>query len=203
MKAIDVLESEEFKKCLEFHGHLCPGLAIGFRAARAGLGRLSEYRSVDEEIVAIVENDSCSCDAIQVLTGCTFGKGNFIFKDHGKQAFILIARESGKAVRVALLDKALEVSPEHRELRLKISRDEASEAEQKEFRDLQRRKIHEILEKPEEELFSIKPVDVKAPPKARIFPSIPCDICGEPTMISRLKKVGSENVCMDCLVGNG
>ncbi|MCI5189229.1 MAG: hypothetical protein D3905_05405, partial [Candidatus Electrothrix sp. AS4_5] len=32
--------------------------------------------SPDEEIVCVTENDSCSVDAIQVLTGCSIGKGN-------------------------------------------------------------------------------------------------------------------------------
>jgi len=38
---------------------------------------LGENRAEDEEIVAVVETDACGADAIQVRTGCTFGKGNF------------------------------------------------------------------------------------------------------------------------------
>ncbi len=38
----------------------------------------SEKRAVDEEIVAVVETDACFSDAVQVMTGCTFGKGDFI-----------------------------------------------------------------------------------------------------------------------------
>ena len=101
MKGEDLVKTDEFKKCLDFHGHLCPGLSIGYRAAKVGLEWLAENRSADEELVAIVENDACGCDAIQVMTGCTFGKGNFIFKDHGKQVFTFFGRKSGKTLRKA------------------------------------------------------------------------------------------------------
>jgi len=70
------MQSDDFKRCVEFHGHICPGLSIGYRAALAGMDRLNEERAPDEEIVAIVETDACSADAVQVLTGCTFGKGS-------------------------------------------------------------------------------------------------------------------------------
>jgi len=89
MGAEDILASEDWQKCIEFHGHTCPGLAIGFQAARVLMERLGVLRAPDEELVAIVETDACGADAIQVMTGCTFGKGNFVFKDYGKHAFSL------------------------------------------------------------------------------------------------------------------
>ena len=77
MKDKVISSSRDFKKCVEFHGHTCPGLAIGFRAARTLMERLGARKAPDEELVAIVETDACGADAIQVMTGCTFGKGNF------------------------------------------------------------------------------------------------------------------------------
>lgn len=52
MKPEDIIASEDFQKCVEFHGHLCPGLTLGYRASVAGLEWLRAHRSVDEEIVA-------------------------------------------------------------------------------------------------------------------------------------------------------
>ena len=86
---------------IAFHGHSCPGLAIGYRMANAALSFLSQGRAADEELVAIVENDACGVDALQYLTGCTFGKGNLIFKDYGKNVYTLYCRKSRKGVRVA------------------------------------------------------------------------------------------------------
>jgi formylmethanofuran dehydrogenase subunit E len=99
----------DFQRCADFHGHICPGLSIGFRAA---MDWLRENRAEDEELVAIVETDACGADAIQVLTGCTFGKGNFHYRDYGKQAFSLFGRTSGRGVRVCLRPGALEPTTE-------------------------------------------------------------------------------------------
>jgi len=92
-----------FDEVVKFHGHSCPGLALGYRVAVAAVKELNmENISEDEEVVAIVENDSCAVDAIQVLTGCTFGKGNLIFKDCGKQVYTFIKRPSEEAVRISI-----------------------------------------------------------------------------------------------------
>lgn len=96
----------EFKtpwaEVVEFHGHSCGGLTLGFRAALLAMNKLGITRDIDEELILIAETDSCGVDAFQVLTGCTFGKGNLIFRDYGKHAFTLGRRSDGKAVRVVL-----------------------------------------------------------------------------------------------------
>jgi formylmethanofuran dehydrogenase subunit E len=68
-----------YAEIARLHGHECPGLAIGYRMAAAGFEALESARAEDEELVAIVENDACGVDALQCLTGCTFGKGNLLW----------------------------------------------------------------------------------------------------------------------------
>src|SRR3990170_551824 len=129
MKDKEILSSEDFNKCVEFHGHVCPGLAIGFQAARILMERLGVRKAPDEELVTIVETDACGADAIQVMTGCTFGKGNFIFRNYGKHAFSLLDRRKGKGVRVCLRPDALQMDSESLSLSKKVQKDEASEKE--------------------------------------------------------------------------
>lgn len=200
MKEERPLLSDEFQRCAVFHGHICPGLAIGYQAAKAGMAWLVEHRASDEEVVAIVETNACGTDAVQVLTGCTFGKGNFIYKDHGKQAFTFISRRSGKGVRIAMKPGVIETGKRHQELLHKVMDDSATEEELREFWAIHQQKSQEILERPAEELFTIRAVDITVPPKARIESSIPCARCGEPTMASRLVDQDGHQVCQDCLV---
>jgi len=194
----EILSRDEFQKCLEFHGHLCPGLAIGYRAAEAGLEWLREKRGFDEELVAIVETDACGADAVQVLTGCTFGKGNFIFRDHGKNVYTFASRRSGSGVRVALRAGAFQPSDRHMELIRKMRGQTATDEEKREFRSLHERKSHEILEKEAAELFTVEWVDIEVPPKAMMEPSDICDACGEPTMASKVQQEGSSRLCRSC-----
>src|SRR5512139_980647 len=90
----------DYAEIVKFHGHSCPGSAIGYRMTRAAMQALGVDRSGDEELVAIVENDACGVDALQCLTGCTFGKGNLIFRDYGKQVYTIFSRRTGRGVRV-------------------------------------------------------------------------------------------------------
>jgi formylmethanofuran dehydrogenase subunit E len=195
----DSLTSDDFGRCVAFHGHVCPGLAIGYQVAKAGMAWLDENRATDEEVVAIVETDACGTDAIQVLTGCTLGKGNLLYKDYGKQVFTFISRKSGKGVRIAMKPEVIKLSERHRELIGKMRDERATEAQQKEFWAIHHQQAREILEKPADELFTIRNVEIALPQKAKIEPSILCDQCGEPTMASRLVDRNGQKVCMDCL----
>jgi len=198
MNAKQIMETQDFKKCADFHGHVCPGLSIGYRAAKAGMEWLRENRSEDEEIVSIVETDACCTDAVQVITGCTFGKGNFVYKDHGKMVFTFLSRNTGKGVRFALKHGAMQLNEEHRNLLHKVMGNAADESERKRFQDLHLHRSIEILEKPLEELFSVSETHFDLPKKARIEPSKLCSCCGEPVMESKLQITDGKAVCRAC-----
>ena len=85
---------------IAFHGHKCPGLAIGIRAAELAMQQLGDPNEIT--MVAISETDMCGVDAIQFLTGCTYGKGNFLHRDYGKMAFSFYDRNTGKGIRALL-----------------------------------------------------------------------------------------------------
>jgi formylmethanofuran dehydrogenase subunit E len=74
---------------------------------------LNVRKAPDEELLAIVETDACGADAIQVMTGCTFEKGNFVFKNYGKHAFFLIDRRKGKGEGVCLRPDAFQLDKEN------------------------------------------------------------------------------------------
>jgi formylmethanofuran dehydrogenase subunit E len=197
----EIFSKEDFQRCVAFHGHICPGLAIGYQAAKAGMMWLQESRAEDEELVAVVETDACGADAIQVLTGCTFGKGNFHYRDYGKHAFTLIGRKSGRGVRVCLRAGALEPTAKHRQLMERIRENEATREEREEFARLHRDRAREILEKSPEELFTLKEIIQVLPPKARIEPSRTCQVCGEPVMGSKIELREGKEICRPCLGG--
>jgi len=198
MDADQIINSKEFRKVIDFHGHLCPGIAIGWRAAAAAMDRLAEARARDEELVAIVETDACGTDAVQVLTGCTFGKGNFVFRDYGKQVFTFFSRGSGKALRFAMKTGALERDKTEQAVFDKVHAGNASEEELNSFKNSRAAKTKKILEMPLEDLFDVREIAEPAPPAAVVMSSLPCARCGEPTMPSKMESAGSEKICRAC-----
>jgi formylmethanofuran dehydrogenase subunit E len=203
MKNEEILSSRDFTKCVEFHGHMCPGLAIGFQAAKVLMGRLGVEKAPDEEFLAVVETDACGADAIQVMTGCTFGKGNFIFENYGKHAFSLADRKKGKAMRVCLRPDAFEAEPEYLSLSEKVQKDEASENEIGRFRKLQQERVQKILHAAPDSLFKIEQISPDIPPKARIMESATCDLCGEPTKMDLLRTINGKRMCIPCAKRHG
>lgn len=199
MSAQTILASDLFKKCLDFHGHLCPGLSLGYQAAVAGMEWLAARRAEDEEVVAIVETDACGCDAIQVVTGCTFGKGNFIYRDYGKTAFTFFSRKTGKGVRVARKAEQQDpIDPEHRALLAKIRQGTATDLERSLFRAKHEKASMRILDLRPYELFTISEITVPVPEKARIEPSVDCAVCGEPTMSTKMVEKDGRKICRGC-----
>lgn len=165
----------EYAEIVKFHGHSCPGSAIGYRMTLAAMKALDVTRSGDEELVAITENDACGVDALQIMSGCTFGKGNLIFRDYGKPVFTLFSRKSGKGVRVRFIDDAIPADA----------------------REDRGRKLEFILSALESEIVSLTAVTMDLPEEAKIYNTLKCEKCHEPVMETRVHK----GLCIPCAKG--
>ena len=166
----------QYDDLVAFHGHSCPGLAIGYRMSKAALDRLAYARAEDEDIVAIVENDACGVDALQCLAGCTFGKGNLVFRDYGKHVYTLYDRRSGRGVRVVFEPANI---PE-------------SAAQDRDTL------IDWLLVAPEGDIVSAREAHIDEPDLARIMDSIECESCGEGVMVTRTRNVDGQVLCIPC-----
>jgi formylmethanofuran dehydrogenase subunit E len=169
-----MIEASVIEKAVEFHGHMCPGLAMGLRVAELALAELGRH-SAENELVAVVEMDMCPVDAIQLLTGCTFGKGNLIHLDYGKSAFTFIRQADGKAFRIV-------VRPE---------------GWQSQETDPQAR-AQAILGQSLDKLLAVTPVEPTAPSKARSLNQLPCADCGEIMLESCSRRFAGKTLCQPC-----
>ena len=161
-----------WEKCVEFHGHRCGGLRIGYAAAMYAMELLNIGFSDNEQVVCISENDACGVDAIQVLLGCSIGKGNLLFHMTGKQAFSFYNRATGKSVRLVLKPKPLNMTPEE--------------------------SARYYFDRSCRDLFDVKEARIPLPSPARIFDSYNCERCGEKTGANWIRIVGGKKLCLDC-----
>ncbi len=192
-----------WEEVVKFHGHSCMGLATGYRVAEAALKALDNDRDIDEEIVAIVENDNCSIDAIQYVTGCTFGKGNLIFYDYGKPVYTFARRSNQKAVRIVAKGLDDNKYRELADLRQKISSGEFTAEEQERFKQLSSEAMQQLLSEPLDNVVDVLEITYNIPEKARIFKSITCNSCGEKVMEPRARVENGEIVCIPCAEAAG
>lgn len=190
-----------FDDCIRFHGHSCPGIASGYRAAVAAMEALGVSRPEDEDLVAICETDACGVDAIQVIAGTTAGKGNLIIKDYGKHAFTFYNRKDGKAVRITFHRNEEAEAGRAAELRPKVFSGKATKEEDAEFHELMHKATVAVLHAPAEKIMKIQKITMEAPKKARIFASVTCDECGESVADAKTREVGGRRVCIPCAEG--
>lgn len=165
-------ERKLWQKCVAFHTHACGGLTIGYKASLYAIELLSLTPSGEEDTVCIAENDACGVDAIQVILGCSVGKGNLLFHLRGKQAFSFYHRKTGDSVRLVL-------KPNPKQM----SRQEAFAYYQ--------------AQDPVD-LFEVKQTTIPLPEKARLFGSCRCDRCGEETGLNWIRLAGDQKLCLDC-----
>lgn len=163
---------ELWERAAAFHGHVCPGLMIGFRASLYAAELLGIVHSEDEEIVCIAENDSCSVDAVQSVLGCTVGKGNLLFHMRGKQAYSFYDRNTGKSFRLVQKPAPSDLSREE--------------------------KMVYYWNCHNEEMFEVKDTTISLPEEARIFESYICENCGEKTGANWIRVLNGKHVCLDC-----
>lgn len=190
---------DDLQRCVEFHGHICPGLIYGYRVAKEAMRLMNIGRAVDEEVVAVCENYSCAVDALQVLLGTVAGKGNLIIKNFGKNAYTVLSRSQRRAYRFSRKTSYKYAGPEKSSfdrLDAAVAAGAAAEDERRELRSL---KIDDLLTRPFEEIFTTAETPFDEPLYAQLDRSEPCALCGEMTMAAKMVKLSDgRQACLPC-----
>jgi len=187
---------DDWKPLVAFHGHMCPGLAVGTRAVAIGLRELG---GSPQSLRIVAETAMCSVDAVQHLTGCTLGNGDLVFRDHGKNAFTFVRLSDGRSVRVLALPDTLPPDSEHAQLRQKTDQGIATDAERARYVERHLARAQMILDLPEGQLFSVTIKDGPAVHVSeRTQEAVICGGCGETVMRTRSVAVKDGFLCVPC-----
>lgn len=189
---------KNFADVVAFHGHTCGGLALGYKACELAAQELGLEFSEDEEVVAVTETDSCTVDAIQVVLGCTAGKGNLFVHNWGKTAFSFYRRDTNTSLRLIANQDAAPKNPRTTELRPKIMAGTATPDEEEEFHRLSHEHVNCILATPAKNLFVIKKTELPLPTRAMIYQNVICSVCGEQVADGLAKHAGEKYICIPC-----
>ncbi len=196
-----MLEARDFMPTgLTFHGHKCPAMPLGLRAAVAAMNTLGVQPTQDKELHVISETGKghaagCFLDGIMVATGCTYGKANIEKRYYNKMAFTLIDVAGGRAVRVSLkpefFAKMLE-SPFVEQRKNGIPPQDIAP-------EIAVPLVEKVLSMPEDAFLVIEPVTpFTLERKKGVFDAKPCSQCGELTFVDKLVDDGNGLVCLGC-----
>ena len=197
---------ENAKEWLEigqkFHGHKCPVMPNGLRIAEAAMNALGVKRTGDSFLHAIVELGenhcaTCFADGVQVMTGCTFGKGNIEKSHKGKWGLTLIDKRTNRAVRVTPKGEAMMQTKET--AFFKNYREKGVPPTQVPD-DVVQPLVDKVMNAPAEMILTVSEV-VKynwSEPK-HSFNSIICEDCGEMVIEEYAENINGKMVCKDCV----
>ncbi|MDY6917779.1 MAG: FmdE family protein [Chloroflexota bacterium] len=193
-----MLVDMKLKRVADFHGHLCPGLVIGYRACQFALESLRLERLWQPGLRVIVENETSALDAVQILTGCTKGNGRLRVYDHGKHAYTFFD-DAGNGLRLELKFDALAEAEAFLELEHKISAGTASLLETARYWAMLNGYVRTLLDLPNEVLFDSQRVALQ-PENAHEESSAlsRCSKCGDLVIYSCLLAIGEEQLCPRC-----
>ena len=185
----------------KFHGHKCPAMPMGLRVGAAALNALNADRTGDSALLAVLDlgEDHCAtcfADGIQVITGCTFGKGNIKKTHKGKWAVTLIDKKAQKAVRVTPKAEAMKANKET--AFFKDYREKGVPPTQVPD-DVVDPLVVKVMTAPDEMIMNISEVyECKHQDRPHSFDSFVCPECGEMTVEKYSRRRGHKKVCIDC-----
>ena len=185
----------------QFHGHKCPAMPMGLRVGAEAMNILGVDRAKDGQLLALVElgDDHCAtcfADGVQMITGCTLGKGNIKKLHHGKWGLTLVDVATGRSVRVTPRAEAMLASKnttffsEYREKGIP-----ASVVPDEVVQPL----VDRVMGAPAEQLVKVSEIaSYDLPHKPHSFSSFVCDRCGEMTVERYGRPLGNQTVCQPC-----
>jgi len=200
-----MIEAKEFLKAgQQLHGHKCPAMPLGLRAGAAAMNALAVARAKEKELSVELElgDDHCAhcfADGVQMITGCTFGKGNIRKVGYGKFGVTVTEQATGRSVRVvprAEAQLASRRTPYFLEYRAK------GVAASKVPDEVVDPVIEQLMGAPQEKLLTVGAefrVEVKQRPET--FDTGVCQRCGELVIERYLRADGEQMVCIPCLQG--
>ncbi|MFP4199771.1 MAG: FmdE family protein, partial [Halanaerobium sp.] len=194
-------------KAGELHGHYCPFLALGVLAAADGLQKLAINNNGMEDLLAVVETNSCFSDGIQYTAGTTFGNNSLIYRDFGKTAVTFVRRsEPDENLRYYLEDSDF-ISREYPEaarlFKKVIAERKGTKKDEEKIKTLWQEAAFEIIEKDVEKFFKIEEnIEIELPDYAPIFDDQVCSRCGEKLMAVKAVEKDDKILCKNCAQGS-
>ena len=175
---------------------------MGLRVGAAAMNELGVERSKDGQLLALVEVGdnhcgTCFADGVQMITGCTFGKGNIRKLHYGKWGVTLVDTKTGRAVRITpkaeamLANKRSEYVTEYRQKHIPASKVPAEVVEPL---------VEKVMNVPDKMLLNVGEVfDYEVPPKVESFSGFVCDVCGEMVAEGYGRPLADDKkVCLPC-----
>jgi formylmethanofuran dehydrogenase subunit E len=145
----------------------------------------------------LVENTTSALDAVQRLTGCTFGNGRLQALDYGRHIYTFIYQDN-QALRFTLRPENIDVDPEFLTLETKIQNQRATMQETARYQILLDKHVAYWLKTPFETLFETHHTNALWLERPITSVLVICDRCNQAVLQTHLVEIDGEQICRAC-----
>lgn len=193
-----MLANISMKRVVDFHGHICPELAIGGKFCEFVQELINNGTIETSGLSVISENTTSALDAIQVLLGLTVGNQRLLVLDYGKHTYTLFSKYLDHGWKLRMKPQYYADEIEYLLIERKIMKNEALLEDVLKFQQMLDARVRHLFELTPETLFSIEEVAAESRPKELSGVYLTCAACGDQVLESRCIENRDNIFCLPC-----
>lgn len=102
------VEKTPWEQVIDFHGHTCPEISVGFRVAQIAMRELGIRPKPSSELTVTASTHSCALDAFQILNRATYGRGNLQVNETKEHVYRFQYTGTSEGILISLRPEILE-----------------------------------------------------------------------------------------------
>lgn len=193
-----MLANISMKRVVDFHGHICPELAIGGKFCEFAQNLINTGSLEAAGLSVVSENTTSALDAIQVLLGLTIGNQRLLVLDYGKHNYTLFSKYRDQGWKLIMRPQHYGDEDAYLTLERKIMNNEALYEDALQFQQMVDMRISHLIDLAPEDLFSIEEVAAESRPKEISGVYLTCATCGEQVLETRSIENRDKIFCLPC-----
>ena len=102
------VEKTPWEQVIDFHGHTCPEISVGFRVAQIAMRELGIRPTPSSELTVTASTHSCALDAFQILNRATYGRGNLQVNETKEHVYHFQYTGTSEGILISIRPEILE-----------------------------------------------------------------------------------------------
>jgi len=102
------VEKTPWEQVVDFHGHTCPEISLGYRVAQIAMRELGIRPAPNSQLSVVADTHSCALDAFQVLNHATYGRGNLTVNEKKNHVYHFQYSGTSEGVQISIKTAVLE-----------------------------------------------------------------------------------------------
>ncbi|KGK89766.1 formylmethanofuran dehydrogenase [Desulfosporosinus sp. HMP52] len=102
------IEKTPWEQVIEFHGHTCAEIALGYRVAQIANRELGVSEIIEPLIKVTAYTHSCALDAFQIINRATYGRNYLFVVEQNIHSYVFQTKDSAEELQITVRSEIIE-----------------------------------------------------------------------------------------------